>query len=366
MSKEINDLDSGGTFQRTANIEAQRAVGGPGSSVRWSFNELFAAILASDVPIDDTGWANLVGNDPQVVFDNLDTFLSLFSGGNIENILTNGNNANGLGIEELLEIRNVTNDFELIAPNGVDFYFGTSPGGILGLDAVADQIFFTANQWAALSSDSNMYLSMDIDTQLIELSNQFNYLRITDFDIEVGAPILGYSTTSQMVSYVNGQIESQVRIKFVKGRTTAALPACTANAGFTTLTCNSNQAFSGLTTETDGLTYGLLQDILVMDESDPKRWGIYQLSQPGSISTPWILTRRSDANPGTDLTNMVVFIEQGARFKNTSWRQTTLNPVFGTDNLNFVPFADNIVRDSSGGYWRIDVSTLGVLSTTAI
>ena len=101
-----------------------------------------------------------------------------------------------------------------------------------------------------------------------------------------------------------------------------------------------------------------------MNEADQKRWGIYQLSVPGSVSTPWVLTRRSDASPGTDLTNMIVLIEQGTRFKNTSWRQTTLNPVFGTDNLNFVPFADNVVADGTN-YYKI-TAVAGVLATTAI
>lgn len=325
-----------------------------------------AAILSSWVEVqEDSGG---LGSTKR---NQLSDILALAGAGDLDAVLVAGNDAAGIGITELASIDNLTNDFDLLVDNGnVIFNFGNAPSGIFGLDASADEMqFLTSNFINIGNSDLTIYGTIDNVNGIIEFGNGSSYLRITDFDIEVGAPILGYSTTSEMQSYVNGQLDSQNRVKFVKGRTTAALPACTANAGFTTLTCNSNQAFSGLTTETDGLTYGLLQDILVMNESDHKRWGIYQLSQPGSNGgggSPWVLTRRADANPGTDLTNMIVLIEQGTRFKNTSWRQTTLNPVFGTDNLAFVPFADGIREDSSGGYWRIDVSTLGVLTTTSI
>jgi len=140
MSKEINDLSSGGIFQRTANFEAQRAAGGTGSSVRWNFNDAFGSLVASDIPLNDAGWSSLSGNDPQDVFDNLDIFLASFTGGDIESVLTAGNNANGLGIQELLGITNVSNDFELIAPNGVDLYLGTSPNAVNGVDLTANEI----------------------------------------------------------------------------------------------------------------------------------------------------------------------------------------------------------------------------------
>jgi len=318
-----------------------------------------AAILSSWVEVqEDSGG---LGSTKR---NQLSDILALAGAGDLDAVLVAGNDAAGIGITELANIDNLTNDFDLLVSHGnVIFNFGNTPGGVIGLDAYADEMNFTSDQWVSQSSDGNMYISMDIINQFIEFGNISNYLRITDFDIEIGQPILGYSTTFEMQSYVTTQIDS-LRFKKVKGRTTAALPTCTANAGFTTLTCNSNQSFASLTTETDGLTYGLSQDILVMNEADQKRWGIYSLTTLGSGVTPWVLTRRGDAIPGTDLTNCIYTLEQGTRFKNTSWRQTTLNPVFGTDNLNFVPFADNIVADGTN-YYRI-TAVAGVLATTAI
>lgn len=366
MSKTIGQLPAGGVPNTAALIEAELS----GVSISYILSDVIALIgdvSAEDVSVDGGLFEILVGNDVQEVFDNLDSYLNALGVPGLGDVLASDNIAGGESIADLLSINNSSFDFELIVSNGsVDFYFGNSPGGIFGLDASADQIFFTANQWAAQSSDGNMYGLIDIDTQLIEFGNQSNYLRITDFDIEVGSPILGYSTTVDSQAYVNNLFSSSAFKKDrVKGRTTAALPTCNANAGFTTLTSVANQAFSGLTTETDGLTYGILQDILVMNETDKKRWGIYQLTQPGSAGTPWVLTRRSDSNPGTDMTSAVYSVEQGTRFKNTSWKQVTLNPVLGTDNVIFVPFGDNIIEDSVSGYYKI-ISTSGVLSTTSV
>lgn len=320
-------------------------------------------IAAEDVSVDDSLYFILSGADAQTLFDNLDDYLNAQLVTGLDSVLTVNNEANGLDMVEMSGINNSIYDFELQVSDGnVDFYFGNSPGGVFGLEAFADQMFFNADQWYALSSDSNMYILMDIDLQYVELGNQSNYLRVTEFDIEVGSPILGYSTTSDMQSYVTGLFSSAAFKKDrVKARTTAALESCTVGGSNTTLTKVGNGAFPNQ----DGIAFGLQQDLLVNNQADPKQNGIYSLSQPGGGGTPWILTRRSDSNPGTDMTAAIYNVEQGTRFKNTCWRQTTLNPVLGTDNVIFVPFGDNIIEDTVSGYYKI-VSTSGVLSTTSV
>lgn len=326
--KTIMDLDIG-TAQATSWIEAQTPDAGLLSTKRY---------LISDI-------------------------LALAGAGDLDAVLVAGNDAAGIGITELAGIDNIVNDFELITPQGVDFYFGTSPGGVFGLDAAADQMLFTSDQWFSTSSDGNMTIGFDVDVDYIELTNQSNFLRITDFDIEVGAPILGYSTTSEVVGLITTNRES---IKFkpdkVIIRTDAALPANTVGGSNTTLTRVGNGAFPSQ----DGVTLNIQgQSILVMNEASQLTWGVYQLTQVGSAGTPWILTRRSDSNVGGDLECAVYSVEQGTRFVGTSWKQITPSPTLGSSNIVFKPFGDNIIEDTVSGYYKI-VSTSGVLSTTSV
>jgi len=327
--KTIMDLDIGAA-QATSWIEAQTPDAGLLSSKRY---------LISDI-------------------------LALAGAGDLDAVLVAGNDAAGIGITELASIDNLVNDFDLLVDNGnVIFNFGNAPSGVFGLDAFADQMQFTADQFYAVSSDGNMAIDFDIDNGYVEFQNQSNYLRVTDFDIEVGAPILGYSTTSEVVSLISTNRDS---IKFkpdkVIIRTDAALPANTVGGSNTTLTRVGNGAFpsqDGVTLNTQG------QSILVMNEASQLTWGVYTLTQVGSGGTPWILTRRGDSNLGGDLECAVYNVEQGTRFKGTSWKQITPSPTLGSSNIVFKPFGDNIIEDSVSGYYKIN-SAAGVLSTTAV
>lgn len=364
MSVQILDLDQGAAVA-TSWIEIQQDGGGLGSSLRYQLSDILA--LAGD--------------------------------GDLDAVLVAGNDAAGIGITELAGIDNIINDFvisthsaenilafqmvgitiasdffgaqivmnegvEIIAPNNVDFFFGTSLGGILGLDAVADQMNFVSDQFYTTSSDSNMVILMDIDTQYIELTNQSNYLRVTGFDIEVGSPILGYLNASE----TNAQIQiSANSLKFKHDkcviRTTTALPANTVGGSNTTLTANAVGAFPAI----DGVTLStLFQDVLVCNEATQTKNGAYTLTQVGSAGTPWILTRRVDSNAGGELECAVYNVERGTRFAGTSWKQITQAPTLGTHNIVFMPFGDNIIDDGAGGYWKINASILGVLTTTAV
>jgi len=76
-------------------------------------------------------------------------------------------------------------------------------------------------------------------------------------------------------------------------RTTSALPACVYDNGAdndgvgATLTASSNGAFPQI----DGVTINQGNKLLVMDQSSTFEQGIYELTDPGSPSSPWILTR---------------------------------------------------------------------------
>lgn len=130
----------------------------------------------------------------------------------------------------------------------------------------------------------------------------------------------------------------------VKARTTAALPANTVGGGNTTLTANANGAFPNQ----DGVAIALNDDLLVMNEASQTKNGIYRLTQAGSAGTPWILTRRDDANSPAELQNAVTSVNEGTSHANTSWRQNTDNVVIGTSNIVWVIFGSAGINGSTG------------------
>lgn len=138
--------------------------------------------------------------------------------------------------------------------------------------------------------------------------------------------------------YVDAQILANINgiawKKSVRARTTAALAANTVGGVNTTLTANANGAFPNQ----DGIAIALNDDVLVMNEAAQANNGIYTLTQVGSAGTPWILTRRGDANATAELQNAVVSVDQGTVHADTSWRQTTDTVVLGTSNIVWAAF----------------------------
>lgn len=353
-AEEIPSSFGGGNWKLTAQDIANLSPGGSPD--------------AEDVAVDDSLFVILSGADVQAVFDNLDAYLNAFPIPGLDDVLAEDNEANGASIVELAAINNSINDFDLLVSNGnVVFNFGNAPSGVFGLDAYADQIQFTADQWFAVSSDNNMLMFMDIDLGYMEFQNQSNFLRITDFDIELGAPLLGYlnasDTNTLLLNSNNAFIYKKDKILF---RTTAALPANTVGGSNTTLTGNVNGPIPSATS--DGSAMTLNQAILVCDEANQQNNGAYSLTQVGVAGgggSPYILTRLPNSNSGSELECAVYNVERGTRFAGTSWKQVTPQVTLGSSNIVFKPFGDNIIEDSVSGYYRI-VSTAGVLSTTAV
>jgi hypothetical protein len=131
-----------------------------------------------------------------------------------------------------------------------------------------------------------------------------------------------------------------------------------------TLTADTNRAF----TQIDGESVVVGQRVLVKNQTDAKQNGIYTLTTNGSGSTPWVLTRATDAdnNPSGELKNgdfcLVIngTVNAGYGYINNS----TANPiVLGTDDVTYTAFsagktvvAGNGLTEATPGTLSIDTS----------
>jgi hypothetical protein len=77
----------------------------------------------------------------------------------------------------------------------------------------------------------------------------------------------------------------------------------------------------------DGVALSIGDRVLLMGQVDAKQNGIYVFN---GASSP--MTRALDANTGAELTGAVVMVLEGS-YASTTWRQATVNPVIGTDDI---------------------------------
>jgi len=133
----------------------------------------------------------------------------------------------------------------------------------------------------------------------------------------------------------------------VQYATTAALPANTYNNGTSgvgaTLTANANGT---LTIDSYTLVIGDVgKRLLIKNESTQANNGVYTLTQAGTASLPYILTRATDYDTSGAGTNEVdqgdlILVISGTTNANTSWVQQTPLPItIGSTAIVFIQFA---------------------------
>lgn len=102
----------------------------------------------------------------------------------------------------------------------------------------------------------------------------------------------------------------------VKSATTADLGTVTYNSGALTITSNAPVIFPAQ----DDIEIGVSEALLVKNQADPLQNGIYILSDKGSVSSSWVLTRRDDLNTTLEFKKFVtVFVLEGTVQAEQSW-----------------------------------------------
>lgn len=152
--------------------------------------------------------------------------------------------------------------------------------------------------------------------------------------------------------------------------TTAALPSCTYNNGASgvgaTLTATANGALS-----VDSTLTVVGNRVLVKNQVSGLQNGVYVVTQVGSGSLPFILTRATDYDTSGVGTNEIdagdlLLILGGTTLANTSWVQQTVLPItVGTTALVFVQFAAPLVYTAGTGLnesppYQFNIANTGV------
>ncbi len=131
-----------------------------------------------------------------------------------------------------------------------------------------------------------------------------------------------------------------------------------------TLTSNVNETLS-----VDGISPALSDRVLVKDQTNPYENGVYTVSDVGSGSTPWILTRTTDFDSATQMVKgSVLYVLGGATEAVSSWMLTSAVATVGTSAITFVRLSKSGINTVEGTAGQIlvtisdDKATIGFVA----
>ena len=137
-----------------------------------------------------------------------------------------------------------------------------------------------------------------------------------------------------------------------------------------TLTADTNRAWTALDSHT---TFTLGDRILVKNQTDGKQNGIYTITDIGSVSAPWVLTRATDSDnsPAGEIAyGDFCFVQNGGQAGFGFIVNTTGTITIGTTSISYIQFnagqvviAGNGLTESTPGTLVIDTAITADLST---
>lgn len=159
------------------------------------------------------------------------------------------------------------------------------------------------------------------------------------------APCVAASTANLSATYVNG----------------------TAGVG-ATLTSSTNQVFT-----LDGVTPAVGARVLIKDQTTAFQNGLYTVTNAGSASVPWVLTRATDFDsPSQMFQGDAIFVAKGTINAVTAWMQTAVVSTVGTSSITFIKLAksgiENILPTANQTTVAIsnNVATIGIANNPVI
>jgi hypothetical protein len=199
------------------------------------------------------------------------------------------------------------------------------------------------------------------DTRYVQLSGSTMTGKLT-LDGDPSSAL--HAATKQ---YVDNLAEGLHAAPSARAATTTNLDATYNNGTLgvgATLTASSNGAWVGVDgiTTGAGYTWSLYQGVLVKNQSNNAHNGRYFISNLGSVSTPWVLTRCTFCDTSQEVPGTYVFVEDGTTNKGKGYVALVENPAtftIGTDYIVWTQFSGPNLYTAGTG---IDISGSNVIS----
>jgi len=172
------------------------------------------------------------------------------------------------------------------------------------------------------------------------------------------------NTDAVTKSYVDGLVTGLSILDSVRVATTADLSA-NYNPVTLKLTATGNGAIS-----VDNTPLSSTNRVLVKDQNSATQNGVYEVTTVGDGDNPWVLTRASDFDENSEVSNgTFVFVTEGDDNVGTGWVVTTPNPiVIDATEIYWTQFSssgsvqagDGLVQDGNNFDVNVDDATIEI------
>jgi hypothetical protein len=203
----------------------------------------------------------------------------------------------------------------------------------------------TAITTGSIDLDTRYYQKSEVDNLFVNVSGD----TLTGFlTLHSGPSQALHAATKQYVDEVAQGIAAKPA---VKAATTGNLSA-TYNNGTLGVGATLTATVNGVIPDIDGVTFTTtLTGILVKNQTNAAHNGRYYISDLGSASTPWVLTRCGYCDEASEIPSGYVFVQEGTTQANTGWVAVvpTLPMTVGTTAINWTQFSGVGTYTAGGG-----------------
>jgi hypothetical protein len=244
-----------------------------------------------------------------------------------------------LSVTELNYVDGVTSSIQTQLNNKQAVVTNVSDTEIGYLDGVTSGI---QTQIDGKASTSHTHAQSDITNLTTDLAAKANLSGATFTGAVALAADPSTALGAATKQYVDNTASGVVAKPQVLGATTANIDATYSNgtAGVgATLTHNTNGVFPAEAGGASGWAVG--KGILVKNQTNKAHNGRYFISDMGSVSTPYVLTRCGYCDEASEIPGAYIFVQDGT-FAGTGWIQVVADPatfVVGTDNIDVFQFS---------------------------
>jgi hypothetical protein len=240
-------------------------------------------------------------------------------------------NIHGIADTSLLATKSYADDAEADAITAAEGYTDTAIGALTKTSVGLGNVDNTSDSSKPVSTATQTALDDKLDLAGGELTGAL---------ILHGDPSLSLQAATKQ--YVDNTASGVVAKPQVLAATSTNLAATynngTAGVGGT-LTHTSNGAWPTTVAGATGWVIG--SGLLVKNQTNKEENGRYYLSDLGSVSTPWVLTRCGYCDEADEIPGAYIFV-QGGTLAGTGWIQVVADPatfVVGTDDINVFQFS---------------------------
>jgi hypothetical protein len=202
----------------------------------------------------------------------------------------------------------------------------------------------------ALTMTGPTTLTLPTTGTLATTTQLANYLPLAGGTM-TGNLILNADATSAMQAVTYEQLQAVSAGLDIKQACYAATVGTTLTVTYSNGTSGVGATLTNAGTQAvftlDSLTPAVNSRILVKDQTSSFQNGIYTVTNVGSVSTNWVLTRSTDYNTTSEIFpgNLLV-IDNGTLNTGTGWLQTATVNTIGTDAISFSAF--NLMQAGTG------------------